>query len=211
MKKIFSNILIIIGIMIIMIPIIGTMYNKYQQQIIINKFELSNHGNGYIIKKHIEKNKKLKLHEEKLTNIKDNILLSESSIIGIIKIPKIKVNLPIVEGVSESELSWAIGHMDETVMPGETGNSALAGHRSDTFSEFFNRLDELEIGDYIYIKTKDEIQKYNIYSKKVVNPTDLTVLKSLDGESIVTLITCHPIYSSKKRLIVQGKLIFSEI
>ena len=74
--------------------------------------------------------------------------------LGLIEIKKIKVNLPIVEGVESSNLKAGIGHIPGSAGLGQLGNSALAGHRSYTFGNFFNRLDELQIGDIITITTK---------------------------------------------------------
>lgn len=205
MKKIFPNILIILGIIIVLIPFIGALYTNYHQKIMISQFEISD--NQLDMSSDLL-NINNKIFKE--INSNDGTLINRISVIGIINIPKIKLNLPIIEGTSENELSQAIGHLDGTSMPGEIGNSVLAGHRSHTFSRFFNRLDELELGDYIYIKTKDGLQKYEVYEKKIVKPTDLSVLKPLKEETTITLITCHPLYSSKKRLILKGRYIASK-
>ena len=63
-------------------------------------------------------------------------------------------------------------------MPGEMGNFCVAGHRSDTYSEYFNRLDELKEGDDIIVETKKGEFTYKIYEKKVVEPTEVSVLNS---------------------------------
>jgi len=131
---------------------------------------------------------------------------TDQVVLGVIQIDKIKVNLPIVEGVSSSNLKAGIGHIPGTASIGQPGNCALAGHRSYTFGRFFNRLDELEIGDVFILKTKDREYKYKVFEKKVVLPSDVSVLKGNKKENIATLITCTPIYVASHRLIIQGRL-----
>ncbi len=131
---------------------------------------------------------------------------SRQKVLGIIRIEKIKVNAPIVEGVKASNLKAGVGHIPGTAALGEPGNSALAGHRSYTFGKFFNRLDELEPGDEILIITKKEELKYRVYKKLVVKPDDVSVLEGDKDRSIITLITCTPIYVASHRLIVHAGL-----
>jgi sortase A len=130
--------------------------------------------------------------------------------LGLIEIKKIKVNLPIVEGVESSNLKAGIGHIPGSAGLGQLGNSALAGHRSYTFGNFFNRLDELQIGDIITITTKKSKYTYTIYEKLVVLPENVSVLKSTKDESIITLITCTPVRVATHRLIVHARLEKSE-
>lgn len=129
---------------------------------------------------------------------------ANQKVLGIIRIDKIKVSAPIVEGVSASNLKAGIGHIPGTAGLGNPGNCALAGHRSYTFGKFFNRLDELEIGDEILITTKKEQLKYKVYEKLVVQPEDVSVIKGSKDENIVTLITCTPIYVASHRLIIHA-------
>ncbi len=132
--------------------------------------------------------------------------ISNQKVLGIIQIKKIKVKAPIVEGVKPSNLASAVGHIPGTAALGAPGNSALAGHRSYTFGKFFNRLDELVIGDEIVITTKKEDLKYKVSKIHVVTPDDVSVLKGSKDESIITLITCTPIYVASHRLIVVAAL-----
>lgn len=131
---------------------------------------------------------------------------SKQNVLGIIRIKKIKVVAPIVEGVQSSNLKVGVGHIPGTAAPGQPGNSALAGHRSYTFGKFFNRLDEMVIGDEISITTKKEDLKFEVYKIHTVKPEDVSVLRGSKDESIITLITCTPIYVASHRLIVQARL-----
>ncbi len=132
--------------------------------------------------------------------------VSNQKVLGIIQIKKIKVKAPIVEGVKSYNLASAVGHIPGTAALGEPGNSALAGHRSYTFGKFFNRLDEIEIDDEIIITTKKEDMKYKVTKIHIVTPDDVSVLKGSKDESVITLITCTPIYVATHRLIVVATL-----
>lgn len=126
--------------------------------------------------------------------------------LGVIKIDKIKVKYPVVEGVKASNLRTAIGHIPGSAGLGQPGNCALAGHRNYTFGRFFNRLDELNEGDIISVSTKKEEFIYKVYEKLVVTPDDVSVIKKKKGETILTLITCTPIRVATHRLIVHARL-----
>lgn len=130
--------------------------------------------------------------------------------IGMLAIPKIDLKTPIVEGATPENIKYAVGHLPSSGSLNELGktnqNFAIAGHRSYTYGQFFNRLDELEKGNEIILTTKNKEYTYKIYQKKIVKPTDVDVIKPVKGKSTLTLITCHPKYSNKQRLIVFGEL-----
>jgi sortase A len=128
-----------------------------------------------------------------------------NAVIGIMKIPKIDLKVAIGDGVDNKTLKYAVGHFQGTAMPGEKGNFCVAGHRSYTYSEYFNRLDELKEGDDIIVQTKKGEFTYKIYEKKVVEPTEVSVLNSTEAATI-TLVTCTPIRVATHRLIIKGKL-----
>lgn len=127
--------------------------------------------------------------------------------IGVLKIDKIKVNLPILEGATQKNLKIGAGWMKETTKLGEVGNTALAAHRSHTFGRFFNRLDEMEIGDKVRINVQGKDYQYEVFNKIIVKPTDISVLNRNKKDKILTLITCHPMYTATDRLIIQAKII----
>ncbi|MFA9397335.1 MAG: class D sortase [Clostridiaceae bacterium] len=125
--------------------------------------------------------------------------------IGIIKIPKIDLKVAIGDGVDMDTLKYAVGHYTDSVYPGDVGNCSIAGHRSYTYSEYFNRLDEVEIGDEILIVTSNGEFTYKVYDKFIVEPEETWVLDD-SKDSELTLITCTPVRSATHRLIIKGKL-----
>lgn len=157
--------------------------------------------------------KVIKNYEKK---IKDSSKLPESSknngmspknygTLGILDIPKIDLKVAIQEGTDLDTLKYAVGHFKDTSLPGQKGNFALAGHRSYTYGEYFNRLDELKIGDEIIVETVKGTYQYEVYNIKVVLPEDVEVLNSTE-DATMTLITCTPIRVGTHRLIVSARL-----
>jgi sortase A len=131
---------------------------------------------------------------------------NQTGTIGIISIPKIDANVALSEGIGTEILKYAVGHFTETPMPGEQGNSCFAGHRSYTYNQYFNRLDEVNIGDRIIVTTKDGEFEYEVYESKVVEPEEISVLDNTKGAEI-TLVTCTPIRVATQRLVVKGKMV----
>lgn len=129
---------------------------------------------------------------------------SKFKTIGRIEIPKIDVNIPILEGTSKANLKVGAGHLTGTSELGSIGNAALAAHRSHTYGRMFNRLDEVEIGDKIKITTNDDSFEYTVYEILVVEPNDISVLYRSREDSVLTLITCTPLYTATHRLIVHA-------
>jgi sortase A len=119
-----------------------------------------------------------------------------------ISLPSIDLKTKVLEGTSEGILRVAVGHLEGTGELGEIGeNYVILGHRSYITGKFFSRLDELNLGDPIILKSNLEY-RYQVIDKKIIRPNQLEVLNPIKGKSIITLITCHPRYSSKQRLVI---------
>ena len=106
-----------------------------------------------------------------------------------LEIPRIKLKAIVLEGADRQQLLVGPGHLSDTVMPGEDGNAVITAHR-DTF---FRHLFELEAGDEIVVQRNGRVYRYQVTGKKVVAPTDLSVIRPTPDAQL-TLITCYPIY-----------------
>ncbi|MBQ4902056.1 class D sortase [Paenibacillus sp. Marseille-P2973] len=127
--------------------------------------------------------------------------------IAVIKISKIDLELPVLEGATKTNMKYAAAHMKETTDLGEEGNAAIAAHRSHTKGRLFNRLNEVEVGDEILIEVKEGSYVYTVDKISVVKPTDVSVLDVEDPEErVLTLITCDPLINPTHRLIVRAKM-----
>ena len=124
--------------------------------------------------------------------------------IAILRIPKIQLEVPVLEGTDDLSLNRGVGHVTGTATPGQNGNIAIAGHRDG----FFRGLKDINLGDTIEMSTQDETETYVIDRITIVDPSDVSVLASRPTASL-TLITCYPFYfigSAPKRYIVQASL-----
>lgn len=220
MMKKMSYIIILIGIGIFLYPSLNNLYSWYEQQRLITQWEEEltfvdqNEGsheaelgdsysnlNRLFTENAVEENEVVEEEPELEPLPNSNSLRA----IGLIKIDKINLTLPIVDGTSENDLNNAAGRLEGTAKLGEIGNAAIAAHRGYSRGRLFNRLDEMEIGDKIKIQTKDSRLEYEVYQVLIVEPTDLSVLDNKEDQSIITLITCDPLYDATHRLIVHAK------
>ena len=127
------------------------------------------------------------------------------SALGLLSIPAIGItNTAIVEGTGEDQLEEGPGHYQGTPLPGEAGNSAIAGHRT-TYGAPFYSLGQLQAGDAINISTPQGLFGYVVVNTKIVLPGDTSVLDPSVLPTL-TLTTCNPRYSSTQRLVVQALL-----
>lgn len=133
--------------------------------------------------------------------------VGDLELLGSLRIGNIELTEPIVKGADEAALKHGAGTVLDGELPGQIGNFVLAGHRGWAGGRYFNRLNELEAGDNVDIETTVGIYRYIVTEKLIVEPDDLTVLQSEQGESILTLITCHPLRTHTHRLIVKAKLV----
>lgn len=129
-----------------------------------------------------------------------------SKIMGIVKIPSIRVNLPIYHGTEESVLQTAIGHIEGSSLPigGESTHAIISGHRGLPSAKLFTDLDKLEEGDYFMITVLDDTYTYEVDQIKIVDPDDFTYLQIEPGQDLVTLVTCTPYGVNTHRLLVRG-------
>lgn len=120
---------------------------------------------------------------------------------------------PIAEGASEAVIdNGYVGHYPETQMPGEVGNFALAGHRQSR-GKPFRHVDSLNEGDPIIVRTEDAFYVYRVTDHRIVLPSQVEVLDANPHspgedpeEAMLTLTTCHPLWSTRERWIVHAEL-----
>jgi sortase A len=109
--------------------------------------------------------------------------------LGILRIPKLHLEVAILPGTDEFVLNRAVGHIDDTALPGADGNSGIAGHRDG----FFRGLKDIAAGDAIDLETRDGRQTYLVERTWIVAPEDVSVLDPTPARSL-TLVTCYPFY-----------------
>jgi sortase A len=124
--------------------------------------------------------------------------------VALLQIPKIGLEKAVVEGTGVPDLKKGPGHYVGTPMPGQSGNAAIAGHRT-TYGAPFWSLDELAPGDKIMVTTRQGRFTYVVDGSQVIKPSQNEVLRNEDGNHL-TLTTCNPRFSARQRLVVKATL-----
>ncbi len=215
MKRKIGQLMMLVGIILLTIPGIGTLYTYYEgkklYEAYLEELQEISYGDGQpeYSAADIEEEQHKELENIALETEKTSKQPTSESmeILGRIKIPKIRTDLLLIEGVSDQALKTGAGHMRGTAFPGELGNCAVAGHRNYTFGQIFNRLNEVKKEDEIILEYGQQSYLYKVYSIHIVKPEDISILDQPKNSKEVTLITCHPVYRATHRLIVKGKLI----
>ncbi|MFK4146960.1 class E sortase [Streptomyces sp. NPDC004065] len=104
----------------------------------------------------------------------------------------------------------------KAVLPtaGKAGNFTLAAHRDGHGAKFHN-IDKVEKGDPIVFETRDKWYVYKVYGiLPETSKFNVQVLAPVPKESgvtraghYITLTTCTPVYTSRYRYVVWGKLV----
>lgn len=139
----------------------------------------------------------------------DMLRVEKSEVMARINIPKINVKLPIYHGTSDEVLANGIGHLQTSSLPigGKNTRAILSGHRGMAEADMFTRLDELGVGDLIFIEVLNEKLAYSVTDMQVILPEETEHLNIEGDEDMLTLVTCTPIYKNTHRLIVNAKRI----
>lgn len=130
------------------------------------------------------------------------------SFLGTISIPSIEKTVNIFQGTTNKELSKGVGHFMQSVMPGASDNSVLAGHRDTVFAH----LGQVKVGAQIVVRVQSGTFTYQVDKIRIVSKNDRTVIVPTSS-AVLTLSTCFPfVYfgNAPKRYIVSAKLLYAE-
>ena len=135
----------------------------------------------------------------------------------------------IVEGTTDSDLDKGPGHYASTVIPGQIGDFAIAGHRVGKGEPFLN-LDQLVPGDAVVVQTASRWYVYRVLGdvktgnlgvrdsegvpgREIVSPAATSAIAPVPDHvglrptrALMTMTTCHPKYTAEKRMIVHAVL-----
>jgi sortase A len=117
------------------------------------------------------------------------LALPRETPLAVLRIARIHLEVPVLEGTDEVTLNRAVGHIADTAAPGDDGNSGIAGHRDG----FFRGLKDVGPGDTIELETRQGTETYRIERTWIVDPEDVSVLDPISAPAL-TLVTCYPFY-----------------
>ena len=125
--------------------------------------------------------------------------------IGRIVVPRLGLNMILVNGTDHDSLKKGPGRDLRTYMPGEGQLIYIAGHRT-TYLAPFAHIDKLRSGDWVTLAVPYGTFKYRIFRHVIVTSDDLAVLRS-HGREVVALQACHPRFFASHRYIAYGRLV----
>lgn len=150
-------------------------------------------------------------------NSPDKNTISQNNNFRLI-IEKINIDVPVIENVNgidksiyNEALENGVAHYKGTSLPGQKGNIFIFGHSGGNelllgkYASAFSSLENLEDSDSIKIIYQDKTYLYKIFAKEVVQKNNIEVLDQVD-ENQLTLMTCWPIGSNEKRLVIKSEL-----
>ena len=137
---------------------------------------------------------------------------TEDGIMGYVEIPAIQIRLPIYHGCTENELSKGAGHLPSSSLPvgGKSTHAVLAAHSGRADSKMFTDLDQVKEGDLVYLYVLNKTLTYEVDKITVTTPDDTDAIQIIDGEDLLTLLTCTPYGTNTHRLLVRGHRIFPD-
>jgi sortase A len=144
--------------------------------------------------------------EKRIREYRASLLVKKDAPLGVLKIEKLKVRVPVFEGTDDLALNRGVGWIAGTARPGDPGNGniGMAGHRDGFFRGFKN----IAVGDAIELATPGVVSLYTVDNIEIVSPDDVQVLRPR-GQPSLTLVTCYPFYfvgDAPQRFIVHATL-----
>lgn len=138
-------------------------------------------------------------------------------------IPKLNLNIPLVtpsyaallkedwtqvEKDIQEALEQGVVHYPGTARPGQAGNFFVTGHSSyypwatGKFKTVFARLHQLDVGDEYWVYYGGDKHRYTVIEKKEVSPSNIAVLDQPVNARLSTLMTCTPVGTTLRRLVI---------
>lgn len=193
MKKKIYNIILIILALILLVVISIIAFKRINNQ--IKEKELINTVAD--IKVRLEEIKESENDEKTITKYKGY------DIVGIIEIPKINIEYPIINQTSDETMTLSITKFWGNNV-NDIGNFTMAGHNYFDGTMFSN-TNKLNIEDTIKMTDLDgKTIEYKVFDKYIIDPNDVNCVQSVkENTREITLITC--INGRNNRLVVKAR------
>jgi sortase A len=132
--------------------------------------------------------------------------LAGFSAMGRLRVPAVGIDLPIYHGTSDDVMAKGVGHLYGTSLPvgGPGTHAVLTSHTGLANAKLFDNLKQAKDGDLLQIDVLGQTRTYQVDQIKIVLPDDASDLKKVDGEDLITLVTCTPYAVNTHRLLVRG-------
>jgi len=142
--------------------------------------------------------------KERIDAYKSSLFGNVPPPLGVLKIPSIELEVPLLEGTDDLTLNRGVGHIEGTTAPGENGNVGIAGYRDG----FFRGLKNLHLGNAMDLFTENGNSRYAVDEILIVPPENVSVLARRSTPAL-TLVTYYPFYfvgSAPSRYVVHASI-----
>lgn len=226
-KSAFSRIgvpvlLVLVGLAVLLYPVVATQWNNHKQQQAAEEYsKFEQHADPAVLAKSLEE---AHLYNETrstgpildpwLARIsKDNQAyqdylsqLDDYDAMARIVVPDAHIDLPVYHGTDEQVLQKGVGHLFGSDLPvgGPGTHSIMTGHTGLSTATLFDNLKDVKEKQPIYISVAGQKMKYEVDQIKVVLPEETDDLKPIEGQDLITLVTCTPYGINSHRLLVRA-------
>lgn len=204
MKKLYY-----IGIIFMFLSGIIVLADFYKNEMLesnISKYQINNISTA-LIEENKEKEVAFDFHSVEAGSTID-ILTTDFDgktlpVIGALSIPEVEILLPVYKGISNEGMYLGATTLKENIQMGE-GNYSLGSHNLIEEKLLFGPLENIEMGQMIYLTDLEKIYIYQVYYIDTIRPDRVDILNE-STKAIITLLTCDN--SLDNRIAVQGKLV----
>lgn len=217
---------IILGVIILLYPIVATLYNDYQLFKTAQRYSDSveqiepNEQLERYLRDAEEYNRQLAAEghharpavasDPGFDRYKNTLNAPETKgVIARITIPSIDVDLPIYHTTNSAVLYNGAGHMYGSSLPvgGDGENAVISAHTGMVDASMFDNLRKLKDGDIVHIEVMGRHMRYQVHGSQVVKPDNYGAVTYEPGKDKITLITCTPYGINTDRLLVNAERI----
>lgn len=131
-------------------------------------------------------------------------IMTDSSDTAYMSIDRLKIYSKVFTGVTSENLRNGVGRFEHSANIGESGNVCIAGHSSTKYNCILNGIDKIRIGDKVEFSQSGQRYTYKVDNIEIIKPTDIQVLRQVDGLKELTIITCAE--QGKMRMCIQATL-----
>ena len=135
----------------------------------------------------------------------------EPEVFGTLTIPSADIEAPLYLGANAYNLNRGAAILGQTSMPigGADTNCVIAGHRTwNGVMHPFVGLQQVEIGDPVYITNPWETLTYQVTAVRIIYPDDTEDIRIQPGQDLVSVFTCT--YPSTQRVLVTCNRVIKE-
>ena len=215
---------ILLGVLILLYPIVATLYNDWQLNNQAEKYseDVDNIQPPQLTQHYLQQARAYnawlaqqghharppKPGDEGFDRYMSTLNPKETEgVMARLRIPAIDVDLPVYHTTNSSVLYKGVGHMYGSDLPvgGDGTNSLLSAHTGMVNASMFDNLRKLKDGDVVYVEVMGEKLKYQIHGHKVVKPDQWQQVTYEKGKDKLTLVTCTPYGINTDRLLVNAE------